>query len=248
RYPGQMLVYTDRNAMPMPGLGMHDDSYGLLPSDAGTFVPSGKQNPLELPVPALRRYASAVSRQVGLVGEPYAQDCSPVHRFAYRYALQSYRLNSIRCSDAAAVLSKVGTRIVLQRAVLTGEPQAGGTMTAALTFANEGYGRVMRPRPVTLVLRSGATVLARVAVPTIDLRTLAPAEQPASQTFTFSFKMPSVMPKGAVSAALFIADPSPSLRAMPAYALPLNSDGADAPIFNAKTGLNTFAMIAAARP
>jgi Domain of unknown function (DUF4874)/Domain of unknown function (DUF4832) len=244
RYPGLTLIYTNGNTTPMQGLGMHDDSYAYPPNDAGTFVPSGHQNPRRIPVLTLRTYAQAQAEQVGLVGEPFGTNCSKVDRFAYRYSLQSYRLNSIHCADAAMVLSKAGTRIVLQRAVLSGTVQPGSTMTAALTFVNDGYGRVMRVRPVTLVLRSGTTILSSAPVASIDLRTLAPARQPVAKTFTFAFTLPSTLPKGKITASLFIADPAPSLRAMPAYALPLNSHGPNGEIFDAATGLNAFATIA----
>ena len=65
----------------------------------------------------------------------------------------------------------------------------------------------------------------------------------ASQTYKVDITLPSTFPiYGPVSAVLLIPDPSLSLTAQPAYALPLNSLDQDGlAIFDPTTGYNLIA-------
>jgi len=115
----------------------------------------------------------------------------------------------------------------------------------AITLANTGYGRVIRPRPATLIFVSGGNVVAQIpiALANMDLRQLASSASPISQTFQVVVTLPGTFPSsGSVSAALLIPDPAPSLTSQPAYALPLNSlDQNSNPVFNSATGYNAIA-------
>ena len=139
----------------------------------------------------------------------------------------------------------VGTRIELQQATVIGDPTPNGQLYIALTLVNTGYGRVIRPRPASLVFTSGASVVAQipVALTDLDLRQLASSSTPVAQTFHLNVSLPSSFPSsGTISAALLIPDPAPSLTPQPAYALPLNSlDQSNAPVFDAASGNNVFA-------
>jgi hypothetical protein len=62
-------------------------------------------------------------------------------------------------------------------------------------------------------------------------------------TFSFDAALPAKLQRGALTMALYIADPDEPTE--PAYALPLNSDDSKGhPIFDALTGYNTIATLA----
>jgi hypothetical protein len=103
---------------------------------------------------------------------------------------------------------------------------------------NAGYGRVIRQRPVTLVLVQNGQTVAQIPIPVqnLDLRTL---QSFTSETFQFEAALPTTLQGGPVSVALMIPDPAPSLSSIPAYALPLNSlDQNNNPIFDPSSGYN----------
>jgi hypothetical protein len=111
-------------------------------------------------------------------------------------------------------------------------------------MVNAGYGRVIRQRPVTLVLIQSGQPVAQIplSIQNMDLRTLVSSATAAPGTFQFVFTLPKTLALGSTSAALLIPDSAPSLASQPAYALPLNSvDQTNNPIFDSATGYNVIA-------
>jgi hypothetical protein len=106
---------------------------------------------------------------------------------------------------------------------------------------NAGYGRVIRPRPATLILIQDGQTVAQIPIPIqdMDLRTL---QSLTAETFQFGVALPATLASGPASVALLIPDPAPSLLSNPAYALPLNSlDQNNNAIFEPGTGYNYIA-------
>lgn len=256
REPGALITYTG-TPIPQPALGIHDDYFASSRNDANTWaaclnavgycLANSTQS-------QLMAYGAAVSAASLLVGEfgavyPALQTCAALDAYSARFHLQSIALTPYPASVgaelqrkgcAATFFNKVGTRIVLQRAFISGSASAGGTVTLALTMVNNGYGRVIRARPAKLLFIQNGHVAAAIPVPigSLDLRTLAPN---APQTFTFSFPLPATLRPGSVSVALLIPDPAPSLAEQAAYALPLNSvDQNNLPLFNPINGYNAL--------
>jgi hypothetical protein len=186
---------------------------------------------------------------------PTLQGCSALDSYSYTSRLQSLQLvfnpvtvGSLLQSQGCALsfLNKVGTRIEARSLTLSGNATPGGVLHASLTLVNAGYGRVIRARPVSVVLSANGSVLQRtqIALSQLDLRLLAAAPQPAARTFAFDVPLPVTLPSQPVSLSLLIPDPAPSLTASPAYALPLNSlDQGGQPVFDAATGYNQLASI-----
>jgi hypothetical protein len=207
----------------------------------------------------LHSYAATVSASTMFAGEfgaldPTLQSCSALDDYSYTYHAQSITLQAYppaigtELENEGCALSfynKVGTRIELQEAAIDGSPSANGQLHLALTLANTGYGRVIRPRPVTLLFVSAGRIVAQfpVALTDMDFRQLESSATPVPQTFKVNVTLPPTFPtSGPVSAVLLIPDPAPSLTAQPAYAPPLNSmDQDDLPIFDPTTGYNLIA-------
>ena len=260
REPGDLVAYTG-SLTPSPGLGLHDDYYASSGTDAGTWQTCDTRAGFCVPQytsDQLRSYAASVSDTAMFAGEfgplyPTLQSCGALDGYTFLYHAQSINLQpsaavGAELANEGCALSfynKVGTRIELQEADIDGSPSAAGQLHLALTLINTGYGRVIRPRPVTLLFVSAGKVVAKfpIALTDIDLRQLASSATPVPQTYKIDVTLPPTFPtSGSVSAVLLISDPAPSLSPQSAYALPLNSlDQNDHPIFDPTTGYNLIA-------
>jgi len=243
RYAGGRIV--------VDGLGLHDDDFDFGVGAAQPFF-----NRDEPDANSMEDYASAVSATGLFVGEMDnmypTQSCATLDAVAYQFHLQSIGLNDNppgiwtlleNAGCGLSFLNKVGTRIELQNATILGSPTAGGSLIVALTMLNGGYGRVTRARPATLAFISNGTVVAElpISLADLDLRQLAPRAGP--KTFQVALTFPTSIPPGsAISIAIRIPDPAPSLTPQAAYALPLNSIGSNGrAIFDPAFGLNVIA-------
>lgn len=258
RYPKDLIDYAGR--VPDSGLGLHDDYYASEAFDGGTWNSTADYTTADL-----KAYAAAASitsmftGEFGAVYQPL-QTCSALADYSYTYHLQSISLfpfppevGTLLATEgcASSFFGTVGTRIELQRIALLGDARASGRVHASVTMRSAGYGRVIRPRPVSLVLLSNNHPIATIALATtdLDLRTLASTVDRAPRTFEFDFVLPAVLPSGQISVALFIADPAPSLTSQAAYALPLNSlDAINRPVFDPVTGYNLIAVFTPPTP
>ena len=133
---------------------------------------------------------------------------------------------------------------------MIGNPVSGDRLDLAVTLSNEGYGRVIRPRPAKAIFFSNGSPVAEIPIPLadLDLRQLQPAATPAWHTFQVRLHLPAnFLLSGPSSIALVFPDPAPSLKSNPAYALPLNSiDAKDSvSVFDPTTGYNVIASFQA---
>ena len=263
REPADLIQYNG-NLTPSPALGLHDDYYASSSTDAGTFENCDTRAGFCIPQytsDQLRAYAASVSAATMFAGEfgavyPPLQSCSTLDNYSFTYHAQSINLQPSAIGTelenegcASSFYNKVGTRIELQEVTIDGNPSANGQLHLALTLANTGYGRVIRPRPVTMLFISSGKVVAQFSIPLteMDVRQLEASAVPVSQTYKIDVTLPPTFPtSGVISAALLIPDPAPSLTPQPAYALPLNSlDENDNPIFDPTTGYNVIATFSA---
>jgi hypothetical protein len=258
RYPGDLIQYGG-SFTPVADLGLHDDYYASDGDDGGTWNPcitgigycfSGDT------ASQLQSYASTVSAASMFVGELGAVDaalqgCSTLASYSYAYHLQSLSLFPYPTAVGTELQNEgcaltfydmVGTRIELEQATIEGYPRANGQLAIGVTLINTGFGRVLRPRPASLVFVSNGQVIAQsaIALSAMDLRQVAPSATPTAQTFRWTVMLPATFPSsGSVTVALLIPDPAPSLAMQAAYALPLNSvDQKNNPVFDPATGVN----------
>jgi hypothetical protein len=262
RYPGDLIQFTG-GAVPVPGLGLHDDFYASNSVDGATWNTCDRGAGYCLSgytSDELKAFAAQVSTKTMFAGEFGALDtnlqtCSALDEYSFTLHPQSISifpfpkdigsfLQSEGC--ATAFYNRIGTRIELQNLNIIGSATPGGRLYVAATMVNAGYGRVIRRRPVTLILLQNGEVVEKIKLRTdqIDLRTLASSANPVPSTFGFQFVLPEKLLPGPISIGLFIHDPAPSLSLQPAYALPLNSlDENNKPIFDPVTGFNQIATV-----
>jgi hypothetical protein len=257
RTPGALIQYAG-SLTPPAGFGLHDDYYASGPTDANTFNPCAPTAGYCLPqytTSQFETYAAQISASTmfaGEIAENYLplQSCSALSAYSYTYHAQSINIHppdTIPC--AFSFYNKVGTRIEVEKATISGSPAPNGQLSIGVTLVNTGFGRVIRARPATVVFLSDGNVVARipVALSALDLRQLASGSPAQSQTFQFSVTLPPSFPKtDQVWVALLFPDPAPSLTSQAAYALPLNSvDANHNPVFNPTTGYNVIGSVSA---
>ncbi|MBV8209536.1 MAG: DUF4874 domain-containing protein [Burkholderiaceae bacterium] len=260
RDPGDLILYTG-TLQPQPGLGIHDDYYASNSSDAATWSPCAPRSGYCLPSytsQQFQTYAADVSTATIFAGEfgavyPTLQTCDALDQYSYTYHPQSISLHPYPPAVATFLgsegcitdfYSKVGTRIVLQNVSVIGEAVPEGELHVTATMVNAGYGRVIRPRPVTLILAQQGQAVAKIEIPIsrLDLRTLASSASPTPTTFQFDVVLPESLPLGPTAMGLVFHDPAPSLFHEAAYTLPLNSIDQDGKaVFDASTGFNRIA-------
>ena len=256
---GQLVQYTGTLA-PQPGLGMHDDYYASNSSDASTWSTCATRSGFCLSgytTEQFQTYGANVAEKVMFAGEfgafyPPLQSCSALNQYSYTYHPQSITLHpypavGTELQNEGCVKSfynKVGTRIVLQNVKVIGDARPGGRLYVTATMVNDGYGRVIRERPVDLILIQNGLEAGKIEIPIekMDLRALASEISPVPSTFAFEIRLPESLNRGPLTMALFIKDPASSLHPKAAYALPLNSLDKDAQaLFNTTDGLNRIA-------
>jgi hypothetical protein len=256
RYPGDYIQYTG-SLNPHVGLGMHDDYYASDSDDGATWntCDTGAGYCLPDTPKQFMTLASEVSAQTMFAGEfgalyPTLQDCDALNKYSYKFHVQSISLSPypptigtfLQNEDCAlSFYNKVGTRIVLQKVKLMGDATPGGKLCVEITLVNDGYGRVIRERPVAVVLRQSGEDVANISIPTteLDLRTLVSSATEVPKTFHFEFTLPKTIATVTTTMTLLFRDPAPTLANQPTYALPLNSlDQYGKPLFEPTTGHN----------
>lgn len=190
RHPGDLIQYTG-TVVPQRGLGLHDDYHASNSLDGATWNTCDRGAGYCVPEytsDQFKSYAADVATTTMFAGEfgalyPTLQTCTALNEYSYMFHPQSISI-SPQPTDIAAFLqrescaswfySHVGTRIVLSRVSISGDATPGGKLRVAVTMVNEGYGRVIRERPVTLVLLQNEKVVEHRHIPTakMDLRTL----------------------------------------------------------------------------
>jgi hypothetical protein len=260
RYPGDLIQYTG-SLSPVPGLGLHDDYYASNSVDGATWnvcdTGAGYCS-TQYTAQEFMTFASRVATHTMFAGEfgaldPSLQACDALNQYSYKFHVQSISLTPFPPTIgtflenegcALSFYNKVGTRIVLKQAKISGDATPGGKLCAELTLVNDGYGRVIRERPVAVVLRQNGKDIATIPIPTaeLDLRTLVSGETEVPKTFHFEFSLPKTIATGTITMLLLFRDPVPTLANQAAYALPLNSlDQHGKPVFESTTGYNRIA-------
>jgi hypothetical protein len=259
RYPGQMIEYLGTTVAPSD-LGLHDDYFASDDTDGGTWA--GYNNPSVTSATVLRNFTADVATTTMFVGEfgalyPQLQSCAQLDIYSQQFHPQSIALEVWPTTVGTTLqangcvlqfFNKVGTRIEIQSALLLARSGTNAPLRVELALVNTGYGRVIRARPVTLVLSRGNSEVSRTTIPLaqLDLRELKAGFGP--QVFAFDLNVPVdiglAAAAGALTASLWIPDSAASLTPQPTYALPLNSvAGTSQDVFLPATGLNQLGNI-----
>jgi hypothetical protein len=137
--------------------------------------------------------------------------------------------------DWTIITKLMGYRFFLVKAVLPQKLKAGGTFELSMEMTNEGYGRIMNPRNVEIILRNQSG--GQRYVLSVDngkgnrLWLPGPSE---TKTLTVTGGIPASMPTGSYDVILSLPDPYPSIHERPEYSIRLANTG----VWEATTGYN----------
>ena len=206
-------------------LGFHNDCFLASETDFGTY-PSGE-------IDRWRSFIAAHSAFVPVGGEtcapnpPRSECASTLAEMAshhYSFINRDYHPEVVAGWERGGCMPelerRLGYRLVLVDGELPERVRPGGSFRARLRVRNEGFAAPFNPRPVELVLGSGAAG-ERVALP-VELRGWLPGSDHAIDV---RVRVPATMPPGPHTLALALPSASPSLRGRPAYAIRLANDG-----------------------
>jgi len=116
---------------------------------------------------------------------------------------------------------KMGYRLRLVDATFPTSATAGNSFTFSAHLSNDGYSGIIKPRPIYLVFKSGTNRF-NVQLSSVDVRTwLAGPVNLAQQSVT----LPSNMPTGTYTLALWLPDYYASLQSRPEYSVRLANTG-----------------------
>ncbi len=116
---------------------------------------------------------------------------------------------------------KMGYRLRLIDATFPTAATAGGNFTFSANLSNDGYSSIIKPRPIFLVLESGANRY-NLQMSSVDVRKwVSGANALAQQSVT----LPSNMPAGTYKLALWLPDSAAGLQSRPEYSIRLANTG-----------------------
>lgn len=236
RYPGDLSTWfaqapssSDLEQASLPTrarIGLHNDCFLASNDDVGTYFPSAQSA-------SLRAHVQATSDVVAFGGETCfppipaeaRMDCPSIlaegaaYRLAYlnRAYYQPFfdRWIADGCMDE--INRKMGYRMEIKSLEYSASVPRGGTVTAALTMANNGWARLMNDRPLVLRLETAAgAVVHTETVPARTLRLLGPGQ---TARVLASTRLPSSVAAGRYRITIAAPDAAATLAAIPAYAL-----------------------------
>jgi len=218
-------------------VGHHNDCFVSSDTDVGTY-PDDE-------VDAFRDYVGADTAFVPMGGETCAvsaprSECTSalaeMTKLHFSYINREFQEDVLAswqpCREEME--KRLGYRLLLESARLPEAVKPGGSFTLAARLKNEGFAAPFNARPVFVVLR-GADFSAKVALEAVDPRRWLQGAE-----LQVRLRLPSTLPAGTYSLALWLPDAASTLEARPEYALRL----ANEQVWDDATGENTLGEIA----
>jgi Domain of unknown function (DUF4832)/Domain of unknown function (DUF4874) len=198
-------------------IGHHDDCFLSDDTDSGTFDPP--------PIDAWKNYVAQDALYTPTGGEtctPGRVTCAAARSelawMHWSFLNSQYEPGALQrlagCRDE--INRNLGYRFRLIQAGYDSVVRSGDTMRFSGELHNDGYASMFNPRPVYLVITSGAVRYPMLLPAAIDPRTWFAGALPVK--FTVPVTIPKI-PPGRYSLALWLPDAAPRLRDNPAYAV-----------------------------
>lgn len=218
-------------------LGHHNDCFLSSPTDMGTY-----------PEEHVELWKDRIAHDTQFV--PIGGETCQVSEFAicdfgveemerlrWTYLNRSYHPGVVGdlapCWDE--IQRRLGYRFELVSAEVPDTVETGEVFQVSVTVRNSGFAPIYNPRPIYVRAVSGQAILAEVSVPGADPRRWLPDN---AITFTQTLQVDAA-PDGEIDLALWLPDPSDSLRSDSLYAIRFTNDG----VWNGIRGDNVFATV-----
>src|SRR5579859_1195908 len=143
------------------------------------------------------------------------EDYAPVNTNIWKAANLAASGNDPAETAFVRIKRKMGYRIRLVDATFPGSATAGGNFSFAADLSNDGYGSFIHGRPVYLVFQNGSSRF-NIPLSDIDVRLWLTG---ANSIPTHNLTLPTNMPNGTYTLALWLPDPSSGLQSRPEYSV-----------------------------
>jgi hypothetical protein len=220
-------------------LGFHNDCFLSSDTDVGTYP--------EDEIDRWKVFVAAHSPFVPVGGEtcdpspPRSECASALAEMAshhYSFINRDYHPDIVASWESGGCMPelerRLGYRLVLVGGELPERVRPGGSFRVRLRVRNEGFAAPFNPRPVELVLGSGAAAR-RVTLP-VELRAFLPG---ADHVIDVRVRVPATLSGGPHTLALALPSASRSLRGRPEFAIRLANDA----VWDATRGDNVLGTV-----
>lgn len=218
-------------------VGHHNDCFLSSADDVGTY-PTGKMDAWKALIAEDTRFVPAggetcadyPARTSCAVAVPEMAQLHWSFLNAVYHPGALARFKNEGCYDEIA--ARLGYRLVLEQATFPEQAQPGCGLSLSLKLRNDGFAPPYSAKELVFVL-DGPTHF-EATLPSEPRRW-----EPGAHSLDTSVSLPANLPAGSYQVALWLPDPSASLRTIPEYALQF----ANAAGWDAKTGLNVLGSL-----
>lgn len=250
RYPGDFTRWypqplTDTQAFTQSGqarTGHHNDCFLASDDDWGTYYDYDGS----LKIEEWKAYLAQMARFTPISGEtcnlnPPRSNCptalAELERMHWSALQEAYHPDVIQSwkdqGCYAEIRSRLGYRLSLLEASFPFQARPGESITLQIRLQNSGFASPLLPRPAYLVLHSSAYT-ARLPL-SADPRRWEPGEHDLIE----SVALPSDLPPGEYTLALWLPDPAANLQNDPRYAIRFANEN----VWDAANGWNALGYI-----
>ena len=230
-------------SLPRARVAHHNDCFLVSDDDAGTYTSQGGTPDWD--VEQWKTYLAEDSRFVPVGGEtcglnPPRTDCPTAleefERFHWFENHLDYHPDVVAGWEAQGCLPEIdrrlGYRFELSQASWSSAVAPGGVLALEIELRNVGYAALFNPRPLAVVVGTGAN-RRFAALGSVDPRRWAPG---ATAMFATHLRIPASLAPGNVRLALWLPDGSASIRDRVEYAIRFANDG----VWDAVAGENVL--------
>lgn len=219
-------------------VGHHNDCFLASDDDQGTYSRGGGSRE------EYQAYLSELGRFTPIGGEtcaanPPRTDCETALRemalLHFSEINESYHPQTLgywkKQGCYEEISQRLGYQLTLQSATMTPQVKPGGELSLTVTLTNTGFAAPINPRAVVVALDGPQRY-------TVTLDSVDPRRWEAGQTATFSvrLRLPADAPTGSYRLALWLPDPTATLRDDPRYAVRF----ANVDVWDNATGFNVL--------
>lgn len=235
RYPANIIdIYPKPADAAAARVGHHNDCFLSSDTDVGTYERDGKNT-----IVRDQAYLAELTRLTPMSGEtcapnPPRSDCdsaiqemellhfSAINEAFHKGIIRSWKKDG--CLDE--IDNRLGYRLSLVETTYNEQVRPGGLLNLTVDLENGGFAAPVNPRPVFLILRSspGAGSGGEQKVHKIQLDIKPITWQPGAASFTARLRLPSTLPEGPYTLALWLPDEAETLRDNPLYAIRLANE------------------------
>ena len=253
RYPANIIeMYPDPMDAVEARVAHHNDCFLSSETDVGTYERDGL-NTIERD----QTYLAELTRFTPMSGEtcapfPPRSECATaiqeMELLHFSAINEAYHKGILRSWEEGHCLQEItdrmGYRLTFTSADFNEQVRPGGLLNLTVNISNNGFASLMNPRPLFIALShspngrgmsegqgEGDTIVKLE----LDPRTW----QPGDSAFTASIRLPSKIPEGDYTLALWLPDEAETLQSNPLYAVQFANEG----IWDESTGYNILGKV-----